>query len=145
MGWLFGSKKTPRVPLPEGQFDEKTLQFPISSNSRTIIPEYQEEEHEQSAPIPEVPVSPATRKNMKVSPSKLPIHRHYYIKVETYEQVLADLEGLRKDLGHLGEINHLLETSEFNEEADYDKIKRGLKNAHDKLVIMDKTLFTERN
>ena len=144
MGWLFGSKKTPRVPLPEGQYDEKTLQFPKSSNSRTIIPEYQEE-HEQNAPLHQASSPQPMRKNVKIIPTKLPAHHHYYVKVEIYEQILADMEGLKKDIGHLSEINHLLETSEFNEEADYDKIKRALKNAHDKLVSMDKTLFTARN
>ncbi len=145
MGWLFGSKKTPRVPLPEGHFDEKTLQFPIGNNSKTIIPEYHGEEHEQSPPIPDAQIAPAFRRGTKTISTKAVAHRHHYLKVETYEQVLADMEGLKKDLNHLSQINQLLEASEFNEEADYDKIKRSLKNAHDKLITMDKTLFTMRN
>lgn len=140
----------PKVPLPEaGHFDEKALQFPIGRQSQTVISSYHEEEHQQEQVSPAVSAPPQTsvKRSMKgQSPvAKISMHRHHYVKVEMYQQLLADLDGLKKDLTHLGETNHLLETSEFNEEADYDKIKRNLKNVHDKIVSIDKTLFVARN
>ncbi len=148
MGWLFGSKKAPKVPLPEaGMFDEHSLHFPVATQSRTIIPEYHEDEDNAPISTPTMPSASVAVKRgvVKGSVSSTPVvHRHFYLKVDTYQQILADLDGLKKDLGHLGEVNRLLEASEFNEEADYDKIKRGLKLSHDKLVSIDKVLFSVR-
>ena len=146
MGWLFGSKKTPKVPLPEaGMFDENALQFPVTSQSRTIIPDYHEEETTVAPQAPAAQQEIIKKGTKVISTAKiLPTHRHFFLKVDTYQQILADFDGLKKDLSHLGEVNRLLETSEFNEEADYDKIKRGLKYSHDRLVSIDKVLFCVR-
>ncbi|MDP3990112.1 MAG: hypothetical protein Q8Q01_02810 [archaeon] len=39
MGWLFGKRKEPRVPLPEAhEVDDSSLRFPSSSSKRVIEP-----------------------------------------------------------------------------------------------------------
>ncbi|MEK6845160.1 MAG: hypothetical protein AABY26_00255 [Nanoarchaeota archaeon] len=48
---------------------------------------------------------------------------------------------MKSELNQLKDINTKLETSEYNEEHNFDKLKKAMKNIHDRLLSVDKTLF----
>ncbi len=150
MGWLFGSKKkVPRVPLPEGRvIDEKALQFPMSeSSSRAIGSDDIRAAVADSISMGE-PISAPSRSSRptvpKVSASRFVAPKPHFVRVEVYQQLLAEIEGLRKDIHALDATNRHLDTSEFNEEENYEKVRRSLKSAHDRLQAVDRVLFRVR-
>lgn len=167
MGWLFGRKKAvPKVPFPEGKpFDEKALRFPApSSSERVIEPEKVKEavgfakptafpEEEEMAPE-EMPVPSyfpflGSKKRPATMPSpfesaptfELSSRQELYVKIEVYQKMLGEMDELRKRLLELGEANKRLETSEYNEEHNFNKLRKFMKSLHDSLLHADKTLF----
>lgn len=158
LGWLFGKKKiAPKVPLPEGLFDDKNLQFSKKFSGEKVI----EPENLQAAAgfnqpfsLPsdlEVPSPKSKGKSKSAAPtfvpekpeSAFPISSSgpVYVKVEVYREILQEVDAIRSELNKLKEINIKLETSEYNEEHNFDKLKKAMKNVHDRLLSVDKTLF----
>ncbi len=161
MGWLFGKKKVaPRVPFPEGKFDENTLRFPIlSSSEREIEPDAIKEAvgfgkpittpEEKSMPrfdvarssFPPPPTLREIRSSVPVQPMVSVGPSPLFIKMDAYQSILEEFDDLRGSLQQLAHTNHMLEQSEYNEEQNFLRLRRGIKAMHDKLLDMDKTLF----
>lgn len=143
LGWLFGKKKVlPKVPFPEGQpFDEKTFQFSKKFDGDTVIgPEHLQAAAGYNQPfnLPEsasrtTPSAPMPASNYNSEP--------LFVKVEAYQRILGEIDGLKGNLNKLQEVNRRLESSEYNEENNFEKLKKAMKMAHDKLLQVDKTLF----
>ena len=154
MGWLFGKKKVPKVPFPEGQVvDETALRFPGSIHSERVIePEDLKEAVGIRGPLPpsfeELEQEENPRKTAATFPrrgSAEPSFRRssepLFVKVEVYQRILGEIDGIKKTMSGLSEINRELENSEYNEENNFDTLRRELKVIHDRLLQMDKTLF----
>ncbi len=161
MGWLFGRKKAvPKVPFPEGKpFDEKALRFPApSSSERVIEPEKVKEAvgftkpmafPEEEMPVPPSFPFPGAQRKPAAMPSpfeslpafELGPRQELYVKVEVYQKMLGEMDELRKRLWELGEANKHLQTSEYNEEHNFNKLRKFMKSLHDSLLHADKTLF----
>ena len=137
--------------VPVGvSFDEKALRFPTAPPPRRVIkPEevkavagfdqplnFEQQEATTLAksrffaratpPAPEIPEEPQP-----------PL----YVKVDIYQRILGELDTVKGKLTHLQEINSRLESSEYNEDQHFVKLRRAVKNLHDRLQQMDKTLF----
>ena len=67
-----------------------------------------------------------------------------FIKINVYQRILGEIELLQKELTELTHYNRVLENSEYNEEADFAKLRRSMKQAHDKLLEVDKRLFSSQ-
>lgn len=164
MGWLFGRKKIePRVPFPEPVFpDESALRFPSSMGKEKIIEPTRFKEaagFENSLPFPDlpksrpVPVTPrplVSRPNIRPLPTRsaemysAPAKKEdnsKFIKVQVYQRVLGELEGLKEDLSSLHTADTRLQNSECNEENNFARLRRDIRAIHDDLLQMDKTLF----
>ncbi len=156
MGWLFGKKKVPRVPLPPGRFmDEGSLSFPNKVPVEKVIqPEkiksgagsrkpfaFSEEEETLGRPrtVPNFPSTSNLTPN-PVVPMKV-VEEPLYVKMEVYQRILGELESLRTNLNKLHILTKELEKSEFNEENNFDKLKVDVKVVHDRLLHADKLLF----
>ncbi len=166
MGWLFGRKKVvPKVPFPQGRpFDEKALQFPsIDSSDRVIEPDkvkeavgfskpmaFPDEDESMNMPMDEeielpsapTPSFPSTSRYKSPTPSSgfMPKHE-LYVKVEVYQRMLGELDELRRGFTDLQQINKNIDESEYNEENNFNKLRRGMKALHDSLLQADKILF----
>ena len=164
MGWLFKKKVAPRIPFPEGRaFDEKALRFAPSAPREKVIEldqikqaaglgkplsfpdnfEMNLEGMEINEPKTAVaPVRPQTQSyssniEIKKSDSAGPT----FVKVEVYQHVLTEIDGLKSSLNLLMETSRTLEKSEYNEERSLEKFRRDIKSVHDKLLHVDKKLF----
>lgn len=149
MGWLFGRKKEPKVPFPGGKpFEESTLQFPTNAwKGRVIEPEEVKAAAGLEEPLGfpeerEMEKPEATRKKLPsllspISSRKKPL----YVKVDAYQIILGELDGLKGKLGEMKETSHHLETSEFNEENNFVKLKRLVRTMHDQMLLADKIIF----
>jgi hypothetical protein len=159
MGWLFGKKKTPRVPFPEPHAGEDTLRFPAPPTSERIIepnklkeaagvvppPAEEQPVQEPALPMEQAEPQPMAQPVAPVSPVPRPSipghHPPLYVKITVYQRILGELDSLKHDLSHLHTVNEHLETSEFNEENNFSKLRRNVRVIHDRLLQMDKTLF----
>ncbi|HLD39904.1 MAG TPA: hypothetical protein VJB13_02070 [Candidatus Nanoarchaeia archaeon] len=163
MGWLFGRKKVvPRVPFPQGRaLDEKALEFPsMDSSDRVIEPDKVKEavgfskpmafpEEEESMPMPEeeapetprFPFAPMPKYNRTAAAQELMPKHELYVKVEVYQRMLSELDELRRGFVDLQQINKSMGESEYNEETNFNKLRRGMKTLHDNLLQADKILF----
>ena len=162
MGWLFGRKKVvPKVPFPQGKpMDEKALQFPTrDSSERVIEPDKVKEavgfskpmafpDEEESMPMeeelpetPKFPFSPMPKYAPAAPSSEFMPKHELYVKVEVYQRMLGELDELRRGFMDLQEINKNLGESEYNEENNFNKLRRGMKSLHDNLLQADKILF----
>ncbi|MBI2573416.1 hypothetical protein HYV86_06130 [Candidatus Woesearchaeota archaeon] len=162
MGWLFGKKKVaPRVPFPEGKFDENALRFPTmpSSMERSIEPDEIKDavgfgkpiSMPEEKPVPrfEIPRSvfppaPTMRETRNINVATQPVSvgpSPLFIKMDVYQEVLEEFEELKQTLQELGHINHALEQSEYNEENNFARLRRVVKVMHDKFQETDKILF----
>lgn len=155
LGWLFGTKKVqPKIPLPGSRpFDEKTFQFSKKFGKETLI----EPEHLQAAAGFDQPLSfPEAMGRAPPRPMRSPFgeqeaelttpratKKPIYLKVELYEKLLWEVDTLKYDCIKLQQANNHLETSEYNEEHHFEKLKKDLKALHDKLGRVDKILFKE--
>ncbi len=164
MGWLFGRKKVvPKVPFPQGRpIDEKALQFPpMDSSERVIEPDKVKEavgfskpmafpDEEENMPMDEdlaetpMPSFPAPERYSSPAPAAssgiMPKHE-LYVKVEVYQRMLGELDELRRGFADLHQINKNIDESEYNEENNFNKLRRGMKSLHDNLLQADKILF----
>lgn len=164
MGWLFGSKKkVPKVPFPEGmpidkkQLDFNSLRFPkkITSKENIIEPEGIKAAAGLSKEGIELPVigedfeteMPTKVKSAFDKKPRLPTpffagsNEPLYVKLGIYQRLLGELNSLKSNINKLKEVNHHLSTSEYNEENNFKKLKRSVKNIHDRLLEMDKIIF----
>ncbi len=64
-----------------------------------------------------------------------------YVKIDIYQQVLGELERIKGKMTELQEINKHLESSEYNEENNFVKLRRAMKSMHDRFLLIDKTVF----
>ena len=64
-----------------------------------------------------------------------------YIKVDVYQRLLGKLEELKSGILKLNEIDRKLEKSEYNEENNFNKVKRLVKSMHDNLLQVDEIIF----
>src|SRR3989344_484924 len=64
-----------------------------------------------------------------------------FVKMEVYQRILGEMDDLKLILSKLGEINRHLESSEYNEENNFEKLRREVKLIHDRLLQIDKILF----
>ena len=155
MGWLFGrKKKVPKVPFPEGQLiDPNTLRFPETYSERVIEPDsikaaaglsrkemtlrsMETEKMPEESIFPEEEVVTTTTPENIISTGE-PL----FVKVDVYQRILGELSVLHDYLGSLDETNKKLDNSEYNEEANFDKLRRTMKSMHDRLLQADKVLF----
>lgn len=150
MGWLFGRKKEPKVPFPMGKsLEESTLQFPTKAwKGKVIEPEEVKAAAGLEEPLafPEEMERPeAPRKKSLLSPLIPPIpggkKGPLYVKVDAYQRILGELDDLKGQLGEMKETSHRLETSEFNEENNFVKLKRLVRTMHDQMLLADKIIF----
>ncbi|MDO8656463.1 MAG: hypothetical protein Q7K45_04445 [Nanoarchaeota archaeon] len=158
MGWLFGNKKVPKVPFPEGRsLDENSLRLPGRlSSSRVIEPDQikeaagfgkamtfpdEEEFSTSSFPSPRAssPVS-ASRTSMPsaIGPQEA---SPLFVKVEVYQHILGEIDEVKSKITELNHINKSVETSEYNEEHNFVKLRRCVKGIHDRLLLADKIVF----
>jgi len=158
MGWLFGKKKS-KVPFPEPRtLSEGALHFPTrSSTDRVFEPEQlkmaagidqsaptKSGKEPLSYPLPEpkpfprsIDVAPAIPKNSPVAQSDEPL----FVHIDVYRQVLGTIDDIKRGVNVLQETTKHLETSEYNEEANFTKLKRSVKTMHDRILQMDKVVF----
>ncbi|MBI4151537.1 hypothetical protein HY496_01090 [Candidatus Woesearchaeota archaeon] len=64
-----------------------------------------------------------------------------YVKVDVYQRLLGEIDSIKKEVTDAFEISKDLETSEYNEEENFAKLKRSVRIIHDRLLQVDKTLF----
>ena len=142
--------------------DEKALQFPtMDSSERVIEPDKVKEavgfskpmafpDEEENMPmsveeeLPETPKFPFSSRSKyapAVSSSGFMPKHELYVKVEVYQRMLGELDELRRGFMDLQEINKNLGESEYNEENNFNKLRRGMKSLHDNLLQADKILF----
>ena len=153
MGWLFGKKKKimQDAPPPGPAFDEKALRFPTTSPPAKVIePEeikkaagfkkqsaYPQEDVDEVPPQEQLQQQPVRQQQPERSLTREPL----YIKMNVYQRILGDLDALKVDITSLQEANRRLENSEFNEENNFEKLKKIMRNVHDRILIADKVLF----
>jgi hypothetical protein len=158
MGWLFKRKrKVPKIPFPEAMSGEDgTLKFPENSGDRVIEPEDVKDAaglggemsltpdmedddmptKQEEMPMPSRSVEMPRKREVPVM-SNDPL----YVKVDVYQRILGEIGNLKGHLLKLGETNRGLENSEYNEEANFDKLRKSMKAMHDRLLKADKVLF----
>ncbi len=151
MGWLFGQKKKePRVPFPAGKpFEETALQLPSTLSKGKVI---ELEEIKAAAGLEESPFFPEEEREGLEIPGKMPVplspfsvpkegKSPLYIKVDAYQRLLGELDDLKSRLGEMKAIHSRLETSEYNEENNFVKLKRSVRSMHDHMLLTDKIIF----
>ncbi len=154
MGWFFKRKqKVGQVPFPQGHSaTHGNLTFPEKdSKERVIAPNRVKEAVGSLKDVPPASTPEETQSEQQETESFTPPKspravfsgkkEPIYVKVQIYQQLLGELDGLRLDLNHLSEKNRALENSEFNEEANFGKLKKMMKSIHDQLLSADKLLF----
>ena len=164
-------KKVPKVPFPEGEkVDKNALQFSSpSSKERVIEPEeikeavgiekplafpppedVQETEEPKTPEMPQLSAAPPMGKPFPMrdkGPDQRPMgadigyNEPLFVKVDVYQEILARLDDLKADFSDLRHTNNVLQQSEFNEVNNFEKLRKSIKNIHDKLLQADKTLF----
>lgn len=90
---------------------------------------------EERVPLPSV--SKAAPLSFISKPESEPL----FVKVDVYQRVLGEMEAMKKDIDDAFESSKHLESSEYNEEENYAKLKRAVRIVHDRLLQVDKTLF----
>lgn len=157
MGWLFNrKKKVPKVPFPEPQsFSSDTLRFPEKIKERVIEPEdirlaaglrddvaprVPEEisgsEDSEDSEMESEEIVPSLR-----IPAPITSGEPLYVKMDVYQRILGEISRSKEDLLQLGGLNQTLENSEYNEEANFEKLRKTMKTIHDRLLEADRVLF----
>ncbi|MBS3169599.1 hypothetical protein J4210_03865 [Candidatus Woesearchaeota archaeon] len=168
MSW-FSRKKVPKVPFPTGHpAGEGALRFPSMRPEERVIepakvkeavglemPSITEEaptfaarrpleesvfpREEQRAALPEA----TSRSGAARIPSFHPKAEEepLFVKVDVYQRILGEIESIKTDVSAAFEASKRLETSEYNEEENYTKLKRAIRVIHDRLLQVDKNLF----
>lgn len=156
MGWLFKKKKViPKVPFPETiPSSYGTLRFPEKLKERIIEPE----DIQSAAGLTEESSEPAgqdldldeNNRNIGAqeelpplpeAPAVITRSEPLYVKKDVYQRILGEIGNLKDDLLGLSETNGVLENSEYNEESNFEKLRKAMKNIHDRLLQVDKVLF----
>ncbi len=144
MGWFFKKKKVV-VPLPEHSDD--LLKFP-ESTAGTPAPE----EIKQSVGLEEPPQMPdmstpdPLAPGLDGKPTKIPPlvqERAYpfFLRVQAYQDLIKDASDIKTHVLELDLTTEKLENSEFNENKNYERLKRELKTIHERLLFMDDLIF----
>lgn len=155
MGWLFGKKKVPQVPLPEGRaIDDKALRFPSSPPKRTIEPKEIKEAVGFDKPVafPEEngagmdssfePIDESEEEGLASDAYPFESRKEeLYVKIDVYQRILGEIDLVKKELTGLNETNKKLGTSEFNEDKNFNRLRKLMKGMHDNLLGIDKVLF----
>ncbi len=156
MGWLFGAKKkVPKVPFPEGRaLDEGALRLPGKISSERVIEPDQikaaaglgkqiafPDGEENEMPMEELPPLRSSAAPLQMPTMEQAKRGPLYIKVNAYQEILGEIDAVKAKLNEMGEISKALEASEYNEEANFTKLRRAVKGLHDRLLIVDKTVF----
>ena len=160
MGWVFADKKkvAPRVPFPMGKsLDDKSLRFSApTSTDREIQPEQVQDAvgynqpmsfpttfEAQQAPLPQnVPTrNLSSRSEVPRPTAEVQVSGPMVVKVDVYQLILNEVDGLKGVLGSLQEANRLLEKSEYNEEHHFEKLRKTMRGVHDRFLQVDKKLF----
>ncbi len=139
MGWFFKKKIVPKVPLPPAM-GESALRLPPRFSSERVI---EPEKVKAAAGIPQQIESPSPELSLPVPPTLGggTIPDSIYVKIEVYQRILGEVDSLRKQLVLLTEAGKVLETSEYNEEANFTRLRRAMKMLHDDLLKIDKIVF----
>lgn len=155
MGWLFGRKKVPKVPFPEGRsIDENSLRLPGKLSSQRIIEPDQikeaaglgkamtfpDEEETPFYPSSKTSLPPAGA-GLRTSPLYTPEPSPLFIKREVYQHILGEMDEVKSKITELGQINRVVEKSEYNEEHNFVKLRRAVRGIHDRLLSADKIVF----
>ncbi len=158
MSWLFRKKDVPKVP-PESRLDEKALKFTFSPPPERIIePEKAREMVGFEKPVAFPEEIRAAKKNkakteedfsenfleepaFEAEPAIRAPGEELFIKVDVYQRILGELDFTKKNLSHLGESCKKVESSEFNEEKHFSRLRKSMKSLHDNLLHIDKTIF----
>ncbi len=155
MGWLFGHKKVPKVPFPAGRpLDEGSLRLPGKlSSQRVFEPDqikeaagvgdamaFPEEEETEVSPSA-FPTSKTAAVRMPPSPLAAAEASPLFIKMEVYQQIVAEIDDVKSKVTELSHINRSVEKSEYNEEHNFVKLRRAVKGIHDRLLLADKIVF----
>ncbi len=160
MGWLFADKKkmAPRVPFPMGKsLDDKSLRFSApTSMEREIQPDRVQEAvgYNQPMNFPSAFDVEQTPLPQNVTQRNVPLQKEVprpevntqasgpmFMKVDVYQLVLNEVDGLKRVLEELQESNLLLEKSEYNEEHSFEKLRKTMRGVHDRFLQIDKKLF----
>ncbi len=64
-----------------------------------------------------------------------------FIRIDVYQNIISEIEALNEDLSNLSSIQKKMDTSEYNEEQHFNKLKREIKSLHDNFLQIDKILF----
>lgn len=155
MGWLFGHKRVPKVPFPEGRLPEEgSLRLPGKLYSPRIFepdqikeaagvgeamafPEEEETERPFPAFLPSKTAAPRRPPAALATPEASPL----FIKMEVYQQIVAEIDDIKARVTELSHINRSVEKSEYNEEHNFVKLRRAVRGIHDRLLSADKIIF----
>lgn len=146
MGWLFGPKR-PKVPFPEGKLlEEGALRLPARAGRGKIIePEAIKAAAGIGRPLPfpslKQPADEESIEEAPLFPAGVPVSGPVYVKIDIYQQILGEIDSVREKDKELAGINQKLESSEYNEETNFTMLRRAVKAMHDRLLLIDKTLF----
>ncbi len=140
MGWFFKKKKV-TVPLPEHSDD--LLKFPESS-SKIPAPE----EIKQSVGLEEPPqmpdMAPMEEPSLGVpktfSAPTAPAYP-FFLRVQSYQELLKDASDIKTHVLELDLTTEKLENSEYNENKNYEKLRKELRKIHERLLYMDDLIF----
>ena len=141
------------MPFPEAQlFGSDTLRFPDKVRERVIEPSdimdaagLMEEKAVASEKMDlnsEMGLEePAESMPITKAPGLITSNEPLYVKVDIYQRILGEIGNLKNHLLELNETNRILENSEYNEEDNFDKLRKAMKAIHDRLLEADKILF----
>ncbi len=123
------------IPKPEAKSlpPRKPLPAPVA---RQPLP--------SKGPLPPQPQAQPVPVEPRVNPFMGNDEGPLYIKINVYQRILGEVGLLHKELNELNHCNRVLENSEYNEEADFAKLRRSMKQVHDKLLDVDKRLFSSQ-
>ena len=141
MGWFFNKKKV-IVPLPEHSDD--LLKFP-EPTAKSIAPET----IKQSVGLEEPPQMPDMSSPENLAPGRgrvpTPVVQEraypFFLRVQDYQELIKDASDIKTHVLELDLTTEKLENSEFNENKNYEKLKRDLRKIHERLLYMDDLIF----
>lgn len=146
MGWF--SKKKEKSEDSSVSFDHKALRIPSTAPpDKVIMPEEIKKAAGVDKKVPHPPRKTFKEKERKKSITRPVLsfsedkNEPIYIKVDIYQRILGELASLKSNLHDLSETSHALEVSEYNEETNFEKLKKNIKILHDHLLEVDQILF----
>ena len=153
---LFSKKKKIEVPIPPS---EDILRFPKPTKiEEKIIPPEPKEETPSSSPSftpsqlkqvagleeekPQVEekITPSLPPSPSFTPSSLS-PTPFFIRLQQYQKLLEHLENIKNNIKKLDLLDENLAKSEFNENKNYENLKKELKKIHDRLLYVDDLIF----